>query len=226
MVKPQLTRLGLTGNLLARSPKALAIALVLASVAVVTANPGFSQSAPPADPAATAGARSNDSASARLQPDPSSFDLVAFRASAAAPVAPGDCADATDIITEKMICQLRLTIPSLWWTKTQQPLGNKLLEGWLAYPEKADSPRRVDLVVNPQLWGILDYLNRYEVLNRFGIVTADYGYNLRVFDPQGRPLGAYTCDFQTERSSAARVCRITLDFTGKGGLGGRPSNRF
>ncbi len=208
-----------------------AIALLLASFGVIPATPALSQSTE-----ATSPPPANNE---RLQPDPSSFDLAAFRASTTAKINPGNCADDTDIITEKMICQLRLTIPSLWWTKTQQPLGNKLLEGWLAYPGNADSSRRVDVVVNPQLWGILDYLNRYEMLNRFGTVTADYGYNLRVFDPQGRALGAYTCDFQAVRSptpadsapdattdASARTCRIKLDFTGKGGLGGRPANRF
>ncbi len=225
LLATQLNRWGWMGNATGRSRRWTAITLFLLGLGIIPAPPALSQSTPPTD--TTTAKASSD----RLQPDPSAFDLVAFRASEAAKINPGNCADDTDIITEKMICQLRLTIPSLWWTKTQQPLGNKLLEGWLAYPSNAESPRRVDLVVNPQLWGILDYLNRYEMLNRFGTVTADYGYNLRVFDPQGRPLAAYTCDFQSERSptpatAAARVCQIKLDFTGKGGLGGRPATRF
>lgn len=104
-------------------------------------------------------------------------------------------ADRSDrnVITDDMISQQGLTTPSLWWTQRQ--FGGKLLEHWLAYPGSPNSPRRVDLVVDRQLWGLSTYLERYTFVNQFGTAAKEFGYSLRVFNDQGAPLASYACNF-------------------------------
>lgn len=103
------------------------------------------------------------------------------------------------VVTAQTISLTRLTLPSLWWTQAQvaanPQFGNKLLENWIAYPGYDRDPGRIDLVVNRQLWSLLDYLQRYEFISRFSAIARNYGYNIRVFDNQARFTGAYTCDF-------------------------------
>lgn len=101
--------------------------------------------------------------------------------------------DAQNVLTMTSISQAGLTVPSLWWQREQ--FGGKLLDNWLAYPGNDNQPGRVDLVVNRQIWSLLDYLQRYEFVHHFGITARDYGYNTRVFNRQGILLGAYTCEF-------------------------------
>lgn len=113
------------------------------------------------------------------------------------------------------ISQTGLTVPSLWWADRQ--FGGKLLKTWLAYPSNDRIPGRVDLVVNRQIWSLLDYLERYEFVNHLGTVGRDFRYNTRVFNPQGELLAAYTCDF----SQSEAVCRILLDSAGRGSLRGQ-----
>jgi hypothetical protein len=84
----------------------------------------------------------------------------------------------------------RKIMPSLWWTQDQLP--NKLVLNWLAYPNK----KRIDLVVNPQFWNNLEYLERYQLVNRYGLVARRYGYNVRIFNlkfSEAQPIVAYTC---------------------------------
>lgn len=104
----------------------------------------------------------------------------------------------TDVITKDTICPTSLSIPSLWWADEQ--FGDKLLENWLAYPEE----KRIDLVVNRQIWGLMDYYQRYAFVHRMGTVvrgtrdTEEKGYNLRVFNRQEPELclASYTCSAQ------------------------------
>jgi hypothetical protein len=94
--------------------------------------------------------------------------------------------------------------PSLWLGRDvfayQARFGKKIFEGWLVCPSSNTDRGRIDLVVNGQLWSVLDYFDRYELVQQFGIASdrADTkfrsGYNLRVFNRQGRSLGSYTCD--------------------------------
>jgi hypothetical protein len=101
----------------------------------------------------------------------------------------------THIITKDTICQTGLTIPSLWWADEQ--FGDKLLDNWLAYPDE----KRIDLVVNRQIWGLMDYYQRYAFVHRMGTVVretgdpGETGYNLRVFNRQEPELclASYTC---------------------------------
>jgi hypothetical protein len=138
------------------------------------------------------------------------------------------------VVTATTISQKNLTVPSLWWAKEQ--FGGKLLDNWLAYPGNGSTPHRVDLIVNRQLWSLLDYLERYEFVNHLGTVARDYGYNTRVFNRQGLLLAAYTCDFSLAVPSSTRIaqgqgefqdannvlaCSILLNSSDKSSLRGR-----
>jgi hypothetical protein len=95
----------------------------------------------------------------------------------------------------------RKSMPSLWWTQDQLP--NKLILNWLAYPQK----KRIDLVVNPQFWNNLEYLERYQLVNRYGLIARRYGYNVRIFNlkfNEAKPIVAYTCSPKV----AAATCYI------------------
>ena len=118
------------------------------------------------------------------------------------------------VVTSNTISQQGLTVPSLWWAKEQ--FGSDLLDSWLAYPAPGTNPARIDLLVNRQNWSALDYIQRYEFINHFGIAARDYGYNLRVFNEQKELLASYTCDFSTNPSQ----CNIQLDATGKARIRG------
>jgi hypothetical protein len=112
----------------------------------------------------------------------------------------GKCTPTTGGITDSTIQQEGLTEPSLWWVRdqiaAQDKYGRRLVDSWLACQETGE-PNRVDLVVNAQLWSLLDFFDRYEFIEKFGTATTGYGYNLRIFSPQGRMLAAYTCDFDS-----------------------------
>ena len=181
-----------------------------------------------------------------LKPDLEPLDLEAL--------APGNTP--AFVVTANKISLTQLTVPSLWWLRDQladqETYGNNLLENWLAYPNSG-RPGRVDLVVNRQLWSLLDYLDRYAFIHRFGKTARDYGYNVRVFDGQATFLGASTCDFSTISIDALQsrplserpadveptasdaslppspadtiACSILLDSSGRGGLRGG-SNRL
>ena len=91
-------------------------------------------------------------------------------------------------ITANTISQTGITIPSLWWAKEQFDIyGGKLITNWFAYPEK----QQIDLVVNRQLWTLLNYLGRYRLVNEFGTVAREYGYTLRIFNQYQKCLATY-----------------------------------
>lgn len=154
-----------------------------------------------------------------------------------------DLPDASEVITANTISQTGITVPSLWFIQEQvaDQFSSRLVENWLAYPGSETTLRRIDLVVNPQVWSLLNYLERYTFLHRFGSTARDYRYSMRVFDPQARLLAAYLCDYDTEQPSeltarhaassqpkqmipAAKSlpeCTVVLDSAGAGGLRGR-----
>lgn len=105
------------------------------------------------------------------------------------------------VITATTISQENLTIPSLWWRRDQFR-DEKLLQNWFAFPEK----RRIDLLVNRQLWSQMDYLDRYSFINHFGTTARYYGYELRVFDRQPKCLAIYNCSLQ----AATYECNVDL----------------
>lgn len=93
-----------------------------------------------------------------------------------------------NIITADTISQEFLSIPSLWWAKQQFDIfKGKLVRNWLAYPDQT----RIDLVVNRQLWSLMNYLDRYRLINEFGTVSRGYGYNLRIVNQYAQCLATY-----------------------------------
>ncbi|HEY9621726.1 MAG TPA: hypothetical protein V6C78_15300 [Crinalium sp.] len=134
------------------------------------------------------------------------------------------------IRTADTISQSGLTSPSLWWTDEQ--FGGKLLDNWLAYSGSDGTPRRVDLVVNPQVWSLYTYVERYAFVNQFGTAAWNYGYSTRVFTQQQDLLAAYICDPATTSSSSSTApagqpsCTLFLNSSGTGSLRGQQSNPF
>ncbi len=118
------------------------------------------------------------------------------------------------VITSNTISPQGVTTPSLWWAKEQ--FGSDLLNNWIAYPAQGADAGRIDLLVNRQNWGVIDYIQRYEFVNHFGTVARDYGYNVRVFNEQKQLLATYTCNFSPNPSQ----CYIQLDSTGKARIRG------
>jgi hypothetical protein len=95
------------------------------------------------------------------------------------------------VITAETISQEHLTVPSLWWAKEKiDTYQGKSIDNWLAYPRQ----KRIDLIVNWQVWNVLDYLQKYALVNDYGTVARSYGYNLRVFDRQSKCLALYYYD--------------------------------
>ncbi|MDJ0675021.1 MAG: hypothetical protein QNJ36_06535 [Calothrix sp. MO_167.B42] len=109
------------------------------------------------------------------------------------------------VITANTIYQDRMTVPSFWWAKENSE--NKLLDNWIAYPSSGKEPARVDLVVNQQIWSLLDYFERYNFVNQMGNLARSYKYNVRVFNYQQERLATYTCDFV----SNPYLCHIEMN---------------
>ncbi|QKQ77945.1 hypothetical protein FBB35_26105 [Nostoc sp. TCL240-02] len=116
------------------------------------------------------------------------------------------------IITANTIHPEGLTVPSLWWA--QQNSEKKLLDNWIAYPASDKEPARVDLIVNQQIWSLLEYIERYDFINRLGSAARNFGYNVRVFNYQKEPLATYTCNFSTSPA----LCSIQTNVKNKIGL--------
>ncbi|BAY32570.1 hypothetical protein NIES2107_44590 [Nostoc carneum NIES-2107] len=108
------------------------------------------------------------------------------------------------VITGNTVSQGNLTIPKLWWAK--ESAENKLLDNWIAYPTSPKEAARVDLIVNQQIWSLLDYLERYDFVNRLGTAARNDNYNLRVFNYQQELLATYTCNYNNSQP----LCNIKL----------------
>jgi hypothetical protein len=107
------------------------------------------------------------------------------------------------------LSQTEKSVPSLWLAQKQ--FGGKLLDRWFIDPGNT----WVIIIVNRQLWSLLDYMERYQFVNRFGTASSEYGYNLRVCNRQGTALAVYSCN--GDRSS----CKIDLESLSNPGLRGR-----
>ncbi len=94
-----------------------------------------------------------------------------------------------------------MTLPSLWWNRdslTSQLGGRRLVDSWISYQIKDSGTPVVDVMVNPQMWSVLTYSERYAVLNQFGTAARDFGHNVRFFQGNSRSyrmMGLYACDF-------------------------------
>lgn len=118
----------------------------------------------------------------------------------------------SSVITANTVNQEHLTVPSLWWAKENSE--NKLLDNWIAYSASRKEPARIDLIVNQQVWSLLDYIERYDFVNRLGSVARSYGYNIRVFNYQQERLATYTCNFSTSPAT----CSIDMNVQNRIGL--------
>jgi hypothetical protein len=117
----------------------------------------------------------------------------------------------SNIVTATNISQVELSIPSLWWAKQQfDPYKGKLIKNWLAYPDE----KRIDLVVNRQLWSLMNYLDRYRFLHEFGTVARSYDYELRVVNQYEQCLATYHFD----RHNASPQWEITFYSSGESSL--------
>jgi hypothetical protein len=98
-----------------------------------------------------------------------------------------------------------MTLPSLWWSQNSLPrqFGSyRLVESWTAYEIRASATRVVDVHVNPQIWRILQYPERYGALSHLAEEAMYYQYNLRLFNNNLRTprlIGLYVCDFGSNR---------------------------
>ena len=107
------------------------------------------------------------------------------------------------------LSQTERSVPSLWLAQKQ--FGGKLLDRWFIAPGNT----WVIIIVNRQLWSLLDYMERYQFVNRFGTASSEYGYNLRVCNRQGTALAVYSC------KGDRLTCRIDLESLSNPGLRGK-----
>lgn len=86
-------------------------------------------------------------------------------------------------------------LPSIWWAIEQfDPFAGNLVDHWQVNHQQ----KQIDLVVDWQLWSILDYLERYRIVNQFGTVTREYGYSLRIFNHDRQCLAVYQYNYSTQ----------------------------
>ncbi len=130
-----------------------------------------------------------------------------------------------NIVTANTVSSRGTTIPSLWWTSEQVP--SKLVANWIAKRNE----KRIYLLVNSKSWNLLDYIDRYRTIDKFGTVARGYGYNLKVCNSQKVVLARYTCEkidahtvdrgvgeaMPPERDR--RSCQIWLNTIGQNGFG-------
>jgi hypothetical protein len=103
------------------------------------------------------------------------------------------------------------TQPSLWWATEQfDPFGGRLVENWLTDTRI----QQINLVVNWQLWTLLDYLGRYRFVNQFGTVARKYGYELNIFNQKKQCLATY----KYNAASTPPKWEINLEQLGKNSL--------
>jgi hypothetical protein len=126
-----------------------------------------------------------------------------------------------NIVTADTASAKGTTVPSLWWVSEQFPA--KLVSNWIANR----SQNQIYLLVNTQYWNVLDYVDRYRAIDRFGRVAQSYGYNLKVCNGQKIALARYTCDSTTDPTTTQKptsgatqnACQIWLNVNGQDGLG-------
>jgi hypothetical protein len=110
-----------------------------------------------------------------------------------------------NIITADTVSLINMTLPSLWWASEQSPPN--LISNWIA----DRTQNQVYLVVNPQYWNILDYVDRYAFVDKFGRVSRGYGYNLRLCTDRKIVLAEYQC----AKIAKSTTCRILMNAAGQ-----------
>lgn len=129
-----------------------------------------------------------------------------------------------NLVTADTVSPQGMTVPSLWWTSEQFPA--KLVTNWIANRHQ----KQIYLIVNTQYWNLLDYIDRYQAIDRFGRVAHSYGYALKICNSQKIALARYTCTSIVSRSETTRSnsdngtrdsCQIWLNINGQDGMGVR-----
>ena len=104
-----------------------------------------------------------------------------------------------------------LTQSGFWWAALQfDPFDGKLIQNWFAYPQK----RQINLIVNWQLWNLLDYFGRYRFVNQFGTVARKHGYSLNIFNQKDQCLASY----KYNSTSIPPKWELNLEELGRGSL--------
>ncbi|WP_193965701.1 hypothetical protein [Nodosilinea sp. LEGE 07088] len=118
-----------------------------------------------------------------------------------------------------------MTLPSLWWNRdslTNHLGGRRLVQSWISYQIKDSADSVIDVLINPQIWSVLTYNERFAALNQFGTAARTFGYNLRFFQGNShssRLVGLYACDFAPSPEATAsapltvNTCSANLDIT-------------
>lgn len=160
--------------------------------------------------------------SSLIPPTPATCDLNLAQLKSA------DSGKDRNIVTADTASPNGTTIPSLWWTNEQ--FSTKLVTNWIANQKQ----KQIYLLVNAQSWNILDYVDRYRTIDRFGRAAHDYGYNLKICNGQKVALADYTCDSIGELTTMGLAtlpesrltsqknqssCQIWLHTNGQSGLG-------
>jgi hypothetical protein len=114
------------------------------------------------------------------------------------------------IITADTVSQEGITNPSLWWVRDQ--FGRQIVINWLIYPQE----KRIDLVVDRQIWSFINYIEKYSLINHFAINAREYGYSLRVFNDQQLLLGIATCELSNQAN--ANNCQAQILIPNERGL--------
>ncbi|NJN30986.1 MAG: hypothetical protein HC824_11570 [Synechococcales cyanobacterium RM1_1_8] len=117
--------------------------------------------------------------------------------------------------SSETICQSGLTLPSLWWSSEQMEqqlrTGGRLVDSWTAEPKTAAQPATVKLLVNPQIWSLMDYFERYDFINSIGLTARSFGYQTEVYSTkQQEPFGQYRCGV-TAQVELSSKCEVTLN---------------
>ena len=89
----------------------------------------------------------------------------------------------TLVAADDQLSPVRASQPSLSWMRDQvsERYGSdRLVDHWRAY-QVDDGPNYVDIIVNEQIWSLLNYFERYAFVSQFGTAAEDYGYSVRVF---------------------------------------------
>jgi hypothetical protein len=127
-----------------------------------------------------------------------------------------------NIVTADTASPQGMTLPSLWWPN-EQFASKKLVTNWIANRAQ----KQIYLLVGTQSWHLLDYIDRYRTIDRFGRVAQSYGYNLKICDSQKIALARYTCDLSLAPSptqAAATAgntptnCQIWLNSNDQNGM--------
>jgi hypothetical protein len=113
------------------------------------------------------------------------------------------------VAADDQLSPTQLSEPSLAWIRDQidnRYGSDRLVEQWRAY-QVPNGPNYVDVIVNEQIWGLLNYFERYAFISQFGTAAKDYRYHLRVFD-SGDVINSRDSVTGDQRRSSARLVNL------------------